>query len=65
MKLSQVELRLHNPSIEGTGSGIKGHPKASHKNPGHHGSLDLQGDLKTGSNTEKSIKALDGGLSPG
>ena len=69
MKLSQVKLRLHNPGIEGTGSGIKGHPKASHKNPGHHGCLEPEGDLKVVSNTEmhndKSIKALDGGLGKG
>lgn len=36
-KLSSVEVRLHNPEIGGTGSGIKGHPKAFQKNPGHHG----------------------------
>lgn len=51
-KLSQGEIRLHNPGIEGTGSGIKGHPKASHENPGHHGSLGSQGDLMAVSNTE-------------
>lgn len=64
-KLSQVELRLHNPGIERTGSGIKGHPKASHKNPGHHGSLGPQGDLKAVSNTEMHIEKSTEGLSPG
>lgn len=51
-KLSWRELRLRNPHIKGTGSGVKGHPKAFHKNPGHHGSLGPQCDLEAVSNTE-------------